>query len=70
MNPASSRGGKVDGWEVEEHILGVITVQQYSLKKGVELFGAKAKAAPVKELNKVHDIGNYIPLFPPDLTKS
>ena len=32
------------------HILGVILVQQYGLKKGVELFGEKADTAVVKEL--------------------
>ena len=30
-------------WEVEEHILGLIMAQQYSIKKGVELFGDRAR---------------------------
>ena len=50
FNLASSVGGKLQDWEVEEHILGVIMAQQYSVKKRTEFFGDKTKAATVKEL--------------------
>ena len=43
-----------EGWEdddtLKEHLLGVILVQQYNLKKGLELFGDRAEAATNKEL--------------------
>ena len=34
----------------DTHILGCILVQQYGLKKGIEMFGEKADTAVVKEL--------------------
>ena len=39
---------------IDAHILGFILVQQYVLKKGIELFGEKADAAVVKELTHKH----------------
>ena len=44
--------------------------QQFSLKKGVELFGDKAEAATVKELTQIHNMDTYTPLFSHDLTKT
>ena len=42
------------GWEdddsLTEHQLGVILVQQYNLKKGLELFGDRAEVTTTKEL--------------------
>ena len=41
-----------EGWEdndtFTEHLLGVILVQQYNLKKGLELFGDRADSAMTK----------------------
>ena len=34
----------------DEHIVGLIMAHQYSLKKGLELFGKKAEDATLKEL--------------------
>ena len=39
----------------------MILVQQYNLKKGLELFGEHAEEATTKELQKIHDFGTYIP---------
>ena len=39
-----------------EHLLSVIFVQQYNLKKGLELFGDTTK-----ELQQIHDVGTYVP---------
>ena len=54
-----------EGWEDDdslmEHLLGVILVQQYNLKKGLELFGDRAEVATTKELQQIHDFGTYIP---------
>ena len=54
-----------EGWQdddsLTEHLLGVILVQQYNLKKGLELFGDRAEEATIKELQQIHDFGTYIP---------
>ena len=43
-----------EGWKdydnLTEHILGVILVQQYNLKKVLELFGERVEEATTKEL--------------------
>ena len=54
-----------EGWQDDDnltkHFLGVILVQQYNLKKGLELFGERAEEATTKELHQIHDFGTYIP---------
>jgi hypothetical protein len=54
-----------EGWEdddsLTEYLLGVILVQQYNLKKGLELFGDKAEVATTKELQQIHNVGTYVP---------
>ena len=40
--------------------MGVILVQQYNLKKGLELFGDRADAVMTKELQQIPDFGAYI----------
>ena len=52
--------GWVDDDSLTEHLLGVILVQQYNLKKGLELFGDRANAATTKELQQIHDFGTYV----------
>ena len=54
--------------EVNEHILGVILIHQYNLKKGLELFGEKGELATVKELKQIHDMGTYVPFEAGKLT--
>ena len=46
------------------HIVGVVLAQQYSPKKGPELFGQKADAAVNKELSQIHDMETYEPVDP------
>ena len=41
--------------------MGVILVQQYNLKKGLELFGDRAEVATTKELQQIHNFGTYVP---------
>ena len=48
---------------IDPHFLGVILVQQYGLKKGIELFGEKAYAAVVKELTQIHELDTYEPIM-------
>ena len=54
-----------EGWQDDDNLidrlLGVILVQRYNLKKGLELFGKRAEEATTKELQKIHDFGTYIP---------
>ena len=54
-----------EGWQdddnLTEHLLGLILVQQYNLKKELELFGERAEEAIKKELHHIHDFGTYIP---------
>jgi hypothetical protein len=45
-----------------QYIVGVILAQQYSLKKGLELFGDRADASVTKELTQIHDLGTYEPI--------
>ena len=60
---------EMDKGEVNEHILGVILIHQYNLKKGLELFGDKAELTTVKELKQIHDMGTYVPMNPKELTR-
>ena len=54
-----------EGWQdddsLTEHLLGVILVQQYNLKKELELFGDRAEVATTKELQQIHNVGTYVP---------
>ena len=54
--------------EVEAHILGVIMVEHYSIKKGIDLFGDCAETAVTKELKKINDMNTYKPKHVQDLT--
>ena len=49
------------------HILGVILVQKYGPKKGIELFDEKADAAVVKELTHINELGTYEPILDSDI---
>ena len=54
--------------EICEHIVGLIMAQQYTLKKGLELFGEKAEEAAIKELQQIHDMDTYTPMDPKTLS--
>ena len=49
--------------DLEEQMMGVILVQQFNLKKGIELFGDQVKEATTKELQQIHNVGTYIPVM-------
>ena len=51
----------MDKVDTKVKILGVIMIQQYNLRKGLELYGDKAEAATVKELSQIHEMGKYVP---------
>ena len=52
----------------DDHIIGVILVQQYGLKKGIEIFGKKADAAVVKELTQIQELETYEPITASDMS--
>ena len=39
----------------------MILVQQYNLKKGLELFWDRSEPATTKELQQIHNFGTYVP---------
>lgn len=39
------------------HAVGVILAQQYSVNKGIQLFGDRARESVSKELRQLHDYG-------------
>ena len=47
---------RADDDSLTEHLLGVILVQQYNLKKGLKLFGDIAEVAMTKELPQIHEV--------------
>ena len=54
--------------EIEAQILGLIMVEHYSMKKGIDLFGDRAETAVTKELKKINDMNTYKPKHAHDLT--
>ena len=54
----------MDKADVDESICGLIMAHQYTLKKGVELFGEKTEEAAVKELKQIHGMITYRPIDP------
>ena len=59
VNPYTLNKAPYEGWQdddnLKENFLGVILVQQYNLKKGLELFGKRAEEDTTKELHQIHD---------------
>ena len=58
----------MDEGDINEHICGLIMSHQYTLKKGLELFGEKAEEAAVKEMKQIHDMDTYTPIDPKTLS--
>lgn len=50
------------------HVVGVILAQQYSVKKGIQLFGDRARESVSKELQQLHDYKTYTPVYAHELT--
>ena len=48
--------------EINTHIIGVVLVEQYNMKKGLELFGDRGEKEVTKELQKIHDMNTYKPM--------
>jgi hypothetical protein len=59
-------------WEQKDlnmHIIGVILAQQFSVKKGIELFGDEGRKAVSKELQQMHDMVAYTPVDASTMTR-
>ena len=54
--------------KIDSHILGVILVNQYNLKKGKELFGDSADEAVMAELSEIDGLETYEPQRIEDLS--
>ena len=49
--------------DIDDHVLGIALIEQYSLKRATKTFGAESSNAAVsKELNQIHDMETYIPI--------
>jgi hypothetical protein len=51
------------------HVLGVILVTQYSVQKGIKLFGDRGKKSVKSELQQLHDMVTFIPVHAHELTR-
>jgi hypothetical protein len=59
-------------WEQKDlnmHIIGVILAQQYSVKKGIRLFGDEGRKAVSKELQQMHNMVAYTPVDARTMTR-
>ena len=54
---------------LDKHLLGLVLVQQYNLKKGLGMFGYRAEDATKNELQQIHDFGTYIPMDAKSLSR-
>ena len=54
---------------LDEHIVGVVLSQQHSLRKGRELFGEKSDTDITKDLQQIHDLETYDPVYKSDLSQ-
>ena len=51
------------------HMLGVILATQYSVKKGIQLFGDRGKQSATSELQQLHNMATFIPVHAHELTR-
>ena len=68
LNLSDMQGPEMSDQQVTEYVLGVIMVQQFSLKAGINKFGDRAKEAVTKELTQLHDMETYVPMDPDKMT--
>ena len=55
--------------DVTLHSSGVIMAEQYSIKKGLKVFGKEGEKAVTKELSQMHDMVVYTPVHAHELTR-
>ena len=54
--------------QTDAHIIGVILVHKYGIKKGMDLFGEKADTTVVKEPTQIHELETYEPILASDIS--
>ena len=54
--------------EIEAHIMGVLLIEHFNMKKGINIFGDRYKTAVIKELQNIHDMNTYKPIDASTLT--
>ena len=63
----------LDDFDVQEdvvmHVVGVIMAQQYTIRKGLKLFGDGGRLAVKKELTQLHDMVTYTLMHAHELTR-
>ena len=69
LNTLKQQWTTKDDLDMDKHIIGIIMVHQYSLKKGIQLSGERAEVAAVKELKQIHDMETDTPMDPSKLTQ-
>ena len=62
-------GRKLTEAEAREHVLGILMAQQYSIRKGMELFKEEGEKSAVKELTTVHTMNTFVPVAQESLTR-
>ncbi len=67
-SPGMDRVDAIVEDHVVMHILGVVLAEQYSINKGIRLFGDRAKESVSKELKQLHDYVTYTPVHAHKLT--
>ena len=45
--------------EIKTHIMGVVLINHFNTKKGINIFGDRSETAVMKELQKIHDMNTY-----------
>ena len=55
--------------EIMSHVLGVVLIQQFSLKAGLNKFGPKGVSTTTKECKQLHDMTTFYPMDAFKLTK-
>ena len=48
--------------EIEAHVMRVIMIEHFNVKKGNNLFGNRPNTGVMKDLQKIHDISTYFPM--------
>eukprot|EP00956_Cyclotella_meneghiniana_P039837 scaffold180856_cov40-Cyclotella_meneghiniana.AAC.2 len=60
--PKLEEGERLVSDHVVMHSLGVVLAEQYSINKGIRLFGDRARESVTKELRQLHDYVTYMPV--------
>ena len=48
--------------DIEAHTMGIVLVENFNMKKGIDIFGDMSETAVMKYLQKIHDINTYEPI--------